>query len=63
MTNPSPERLQQIARTQVPSREMDYCTITKEYLQQIANRTEYPNLAGIDMSYMDVEEELWYPAA
>lgn len=62
MTNPSPERLQEIARTQVPSKDMDYCTITKEYLQRIANPAEYPNLAGIDMSYMDAEE-LLYPAA
>lgn len=32
-------------------------------LQRIANPTEYPNLAAIDMSYMDTEEELVYPAA
>ena len=63
MTNPTPERLQRIAQTQVPSKDMEYCTITKEYLQRIANPTEYPGLAGIDMSYMDTEEQLLYPAA
>lgn len=62
LENPSVERMQQIARTQVPSSEMEYCTITKEYLQRMANPTEYPNLAAIDMSYMDIEE-LLYPAA
>jgi putative SOS response-associated peptidase YedK len=63
MTYPSKERLQRIAQTQVPSREMDYCTITKEYLQREANPTEYPNLAALDLSYMDAGEELLYPAA
>jgi putative SOS response-associated peptidase YedK len=64
MTSPTKERLQRIAQTQVPSKDMDYCTITKEYLsQRVANPTEYPNLAAIDMSYMDMEEELLYPAA
>jgi putative SOS response-associated peptidase YedK len=63
MSNPSPERLQEIARTQVPSKDMEYCTITKEYLQRIANPAEYPNLSAIDMSYMDTEEQLLYPAA
>jgi hypothetical protein len=42
---------------------MEYCTITKEYIQREANPTEYPNLAAIDMSYMDTEEQLLYPAA
>lgn len=64
MTNATPERLQQIARTQVPSKDMVYCTITKEYLaHRVANPAEYPNLAAIDMSYMDIEEALLYPAA
>jgi len=61
--NPTPERMQQLARIQVPSKDMEYCTITKEYLQRIANPTEYPTLPGIDMSYMDMGEELLYPAA
>jgi putative SOS response-associated peptidase YedK len=63
MASPTTERLQQIARTQVPSKDMDFCTITKEYLQRIDNPTEYPGLASIDMSYMDIEEQLLYPAA
>jgi hypothetical protein len=54
----------QIARTQVPSKAMEYCTITKEYLtDRVANRTDYSGLPPIDMTYMDVQEELLYPAA
>lgn len=64
MDNPGPERLQQIARTQVPSKDMEYCTITKEYLsERVANLTEYQGLPPIDMTYMDVQEQLLYPAA
>lgn len=63
MGDATPERLQQIARTQVPSKDMDFCTITKEYLQRLANPTEYPGLAAIDMSYMETPEDLLYPAA
>lgn len=64
LQNPSPERMQQIARTQVPSKDMEYCTITKEYLaDRVANVTEYSTLPPIDMSYMDTQEELLYPAA
>jgi hypothetical protein len=37
--NPSVERMQEIARTQVPSKDMEFCTITKEYLQREANPT------------------------
>lgn len=61
--SPSVERMQQIARTQVPSKDMEYCTITKEYLQREANPTTYDALPAIDMSYMDMGEELMYPAA
>jgi putative SOS response-associated peptidase YedK len=63
MTNPTKERLQQIAQTQVPSKDMDFCTITKEYLQREANPIEYPGLPAIDMSYIDIGEDLLYPAA
>jgi hypothetical protein len=64
MTNPSKERLQRIAHTQVLSKDMEYCTITKEYLsERVANPTEYPNLSPIDMAYMDRAEDLLYPAA
>jgi len=64
MENPGPERLQQIARTQVPSKDMEYCTITKEYLsERVANPAEYQGLPPIDMTYMDVQEQLLYPAA
>lgn len=64
MTNPTKERLQRIAQTQALSKDMEYCTITKEYLSdRVANPTEYPNLKAIDMSYLDTNEELLYPAA
>lgn len=64
MTNPTKERLQRIAHTQVPSSQMEFCTITKEYLSdRVAIPTEYPNLPAIDMAYMDNPEELLYPAA
>ena len=64
LQNPSPERMQEIARTQVPSKDMEYCTITKEYrTERVANVTEYSSLPPIDMSYMDTQEELLYPAA
>jgi putative SOS response-associated peptidase YedK len=64
MTNPSADRLQEIARTQAPSRAMAYCTITKEYLSdRVANPAEYEALPAIDMTYMDTGEPLLYPAA
>lgn len=63
MTNPTKERLQRIAQTQVPSKDMEFCTITKEYLQRLANPTEYPQLKPIDMSYLDTDEKLLFPAA
>ena len=64
LQNPSPERMQEIARTQVPSKDMEYCTITKEYrTERVANVTEYSSLPPIDMSYMDTQDELLYPAA
>lgn len=64
MGDPSNERLAQLALTQVPSKDMEFCTISKEYLTlREANPQEYPELKGIDMSYMDISEELLYPAA
>ena len=64
MTNPSKERLQRIAHTQVPSSIMEYCTISKEYrTERVANPAEYPEVKPIDMSYMDIAEDLVYPAA
>ncbi|MBS1532764.1 MAG: SOS response-associated peptidase family protein [Bacteroidetes bacterium] len=64
MGNPSNERLTQLALTQVPSRDMEYCTISKEYLTtREAVKQDYPELAPIDMSYLDTTELLLHPAA
>ncbi|QEM12385.1 SOS response-associated peptidase [Mucilaginibacter rubeus] len=61
---PSVERMQELARIQVSSKDMEYCTITKEYLSdRVANPTQYDALPPIDMAYMDTAEELLYPAA
>lgn len=62
--NPSVQRMQEIARTQVMSKDMDFCTITKEYLtQRDANPTNYDTLPPIDLTYLNIAEELIYPAA
>jgi putative SOS response-associated peptidase YedK len=62
--NPDDERLKQLALTQVSSREMEFCTISKDYLTtREANVMEYPELKPIDMSYMDITETLLHPAA
>lgn len=64
MGNPSEDRLKELALNQVPSREMEFCTISKEYLStREAVEQEYPGLAPIDMSYLDIEETLQYKVA
>ena len=64
MGNPSDERLTQLALSQVPSKDMEYCTISKDYLSsREATPLEYPELTPIDMSYLDTSEQLLYPAA
>jgi putative SOS response-associated peptidase YedK len=64
MTNPSEDRLKQLALTQVASKDMEFCTISKEYLStREANPLEYSDLKPIDMSYLDTTEALLYPAA
>jgi hypothetical protein len=61
--NPSKEYQQRIAQAQVPSKDIELCSITKGDLQRIANLTEYIGLLEMDISYMDMEEQLLYPAA
>jgi putative SOS response-associated peptidase YedK len=64
MEDISKERAQMLARVQVPSSAMEFCTITKEYLtDRVANPTKYDNLPPIDMTYLDTKEELLYRAA
>lgn len=60
----TPERAQAMVLMQIPSKELEYCTISKEYLTtREATPQDYENLPPIDMSYMDMEEELKYSAA
>jgi len=57
MEKPSEERLSQIARTQIPSRLLDFCTVDCNYRTTLeANPLQYPELAAIDMNFMDTEE-------
>jgi len=57
MEKPSEERLSQIARTQIPSRLLDFCTVDRNYRTTLeANPFQYPELAAIDMNFMDTEE-------
>ncbi len=62
--DPSQERLTKLALAQVPSKDMEFCTISKDYLStREATPLEYAELKPIDMSYLDTTESLLYPAA
>jgi putative SOS response-associated peptidase YedK len=51
------ERLQQIARTQIPSRLMEYCTIDSDYRTTLeATPKEFPDPAQLDPTYRYHEE-------
>jgi putative SOS response-associated peptidase YedK len=57
----SEERLSEIARTQIPSRMLEFCTIDPDY--RTANEPtprDYPELASLNMTYMDTTEELQF---
>lgn len=57
MEKPGEERLSQIARTQIPSRLLDFCTVDRNYRTTLeATPLEYPELARIDTSFADTEE-------
>jgi putative SOS response-associated peptidase YedK len=57
MTKPSDERLMEIAGTQIPSRLMEFCTIDPDYRTTLeAHPKEYPDLAPLNMAYLDTEE-------
>lgn len=56
---PDEERLTEIARTQITSRMLDYCTIDPSY--RTAGEPiprDFPELAALDMTYLDTAEEL-----
>jgi putative SOS response-associated peptidase YedK len=56
MEKPSEERLSQIARTQIPSRLLDFCTVDRNYRTTLeATPLEYPELAAIDTSFIGTE--------
>ncbi len=60
MTNPTNDRLQQLALTQVPSTVMEFCTIEKDYMKtQEATPREYEDLPPIDLSFLDTEELIY----
>ncbi|WP_345947725.1 SOS response-associated peptidase family protein [Mucilaginibacter sp. PAMB04274] len=57
MEKPSEERLSQIARTQIPSRLLDFCTVDRNYRTALeATPFDYPELAPIDTSFINAEE-------
>ncbi|WP_428329688.1 SOS response-associated peptidase family protein [Mucilaginibacter sp.] len=56
MEKPGEERLSQIARTQIPSRLLEFCTIDRNYRTTLeATPLDYPELAPINMSFVDTE--------
>jgi putative SOS response-associated peptidase YedK len=57
MEKPSEERLSQIARTQIPSRLLEFCTVDRNYRTTLeAIPLEYPELAAIETTFVDTEE-------
>lgn len=57
MEKPSEERLSQIARTQIPSRLLDFCTVDRNYRTALeATPFDYPELTPIDTSFINAEE-------
>lgn len=57
MEKPTDERLSQIARTQIPSRLLEFCTVDRDYRTTLeATPLDYPELAPIDLKYVDTEE-------
>jgi putative SOS response-associated peptidase YedK len=53
MEKPSEERLSQIARTQIPSRLLEFCTIDRNYRTALeATPADYPELAPIDTTFI-----------
>lgn len=56
---PSAERLGEIARTQIPSRMLDFCTIDPDYRTAgDATPRNFQELEALDMTYLDTAEEL-----
>jgi putative SOS response-associated peptidase YedK len=59
LENPNEERLATIARTQIPSRLLEFCTIDPDYrTAKEATPREFSELTPIDTTYQNVAEEL-----
>jgi len=57
LTKPTEERLSEIAQTQIPSKLLEFCTIDRDYRTTgEAHPIEYPELAPLDMTFVDTEE-------
>ena len=57
MEKPDQERLQQIARTQIPSRLLEYCTIDPDYRKALeATPRNFDELPALNTSYLYREE-------
>jgi len=57
MEKPTEERLSIIARTQIPSHLLEFCTIDRDYRTTLeATPVDYPELAPIDMTFFDSEK-------
>ncbi len=57
MEKPGEERLTQIARTQIPSRLLEYCTIDPDYRKALeATPRDFAELLGLNTSYLYREE-------
>jgi len=61
LEKPGEERLSAIARTQIPSRLLDFCTIDPDYrTAKEATPRDFPELSSIDTAYLDFAEELQF---
>ncbi|WP_246229818.1 hypothetical protein [Mucilaginibacter humi] len=57
LTPANEARLSEIALTQIPSRLLETCTIDKDYrLSGEAKPADYPELAPLDMTFIDTEQ-------
>jgi len=57
MEKPGEERLSQIARTQIPSRLLEFCTVSRDYRSTLGvTPLEYPELPPINLRYIGTEE-------
>lgn len=56
---PDEDRLSTIARTQIPSRLLEFCTVDPDYrTAREATPRDFQELAPIDTSFLNVAEEL-----